>query len=248
MTKIEKSIIKTERFNNAYKAFLAKKTLKEYTRIIEQIDKNNLIISSKSKYLQVKAVLKKCNKIDLRMDYQLLDWNKREDRLKENVIDKLLTKEHFNNLLASFPKTDKGQELVFACKIAYHGGLRLSEVLSLTRKNFVIGSHVKITFKGKGSKSRIAYLPLNMKNLINAFNSFSINVNYIETTFRRSTNKVGLNCTFHSLRHSFASNLLHKNVKLNKIQQLLGHANISTTSIYLHCLDDVDENMVAMGY
>ena len=51
---------------------------------------------------------------------------------------------------------------------------------------------------------------------------------------------LGENCkiTFHSLRHSFASNLAIQEVPIFTISKLLGHANIATTQIYTHLAPD----------
>jgi len=42
--------------------------------------------------------------------------------------------------------------------------------------------------------------------------------------------------------------MLNNGVDIQKVSQLLGHSNISTTAIYLHCIDKVDDNMAKLGY
>ncbi|MHB8854293.1 MAG: tyrosine-type recombinase/integrase [Ignavibacteriaceae bacterium] len=67
---------------------------------------------------------------------------------------------------------------------------------------------------------------------------------YFSKRFKSACIKVGIDKSihFHSLRHSFASNLVQKGVSLYKIKELLGHSSITTTEIYSHLdLDSLRE-------
>ncbi|HCL99273.1 MAG TPA: recombinase XerC, partial [Fervidobacterium sp.] len=62
------------------------------------------------------------------------------------------------------------------------------------------------------------------------------------TVFRivkRAANRAGIMKDIHphTLRHSFATHLIMNNVNVKIVQELLGHSNLSTTSIYLHVAD-----------
>ena len=68
--------------------------------------------------------------------------------------------------------------------------------------------------------------------------------NYVSRKFKNACKAVGIDQSihFHSLRHSFASNLVQKGVPLYTIKELLGHSSISTTEIYSHLnLDSLRE-------
>jgi len=70
----------------------------------------------------------------------------------------------------------------------------------------------------------------------------------VEQAFTRIVKKLKIRTTFHGLRHSFATHMLERGISITKVQKLLGHADITTTAIYLHCTEEVDENMRALGY
>ncbi len=74
--------------------------------------------------------------------------------------------------------------------------------------------------------------------------------NYFSKEFKRACGKAGANKSihFHSLRHSFASNLAQKGVSLYIIKELLGHSSISTTEIYSHLnMDSLREAVEKLG-
>ena len=78
-------------------------------------------------------------------------------------------------------------------------------------------------------------------------NGFPFNRDYISRYFKKSVRKAGLTeeLHFHSLRHSFASNLAIRGVPIITIKELLGHSSIVTTQIYSH--SDIESLQKAVG-
>ncbi len=237
-----------EHFINLFQHSLSIPTLFKYVEILNLINENKLIIKSKSRHIQVRAVLNKCKKANIKIDYKLIDWNKKEDKTVKHIYDSIIKEDDLNKILSLCPKTNKGDELRLAIHISYHSGLRLSEVLNITQNNIRISSNIKLTFLGKCSKTRISYLPLYFKDLLCNFTSFTINIGYVENTFKRICEKLNLNYTFHSLRHSFATRILNNGININVLQQLLGHNSIKTTEIYLHMTKEMPYELKNIGY
>ena len=91
-------------------------------------------------------------------------------------------------------------------------------------------------------KARLEIVPVPIKklpalfvgNTIGAKRSWGrIQSNTYSRLFRAHTHTLGLDERAHSMRHTFATQLLENDVNLATIQQLLGHKNIETTTIYL---------------
>ena len=238
-----------EIFRDRYEGFLSRRTLEEYCSIVKLIKEGRLEVRSKSRYNQVKSVLRKCEKIGIKLDFEMPEWRKREKKTVKNIQDKLIDKDELKLILKNVPDTPKGKELKLAIEIAYYSGLRLSEVLSLEKDDITFDGSVRLLVMGKGSKARVTFMPLRYKELLTeVFEGFSINASYVKTTFKRVVDRLGIKSSFHGLRHSFATNLLRNNVKINRVQNYLGHSNIATTSVYLQCVEGVDEDMRALGY
>jgi integrase len=237
---------KWQRFQDYYRLSMSAKTLKEYSAIIKLIEEGRLQIKSKSRYLQTLAAIKKARGAGIEIDYKP-EWHKREKRRVKTVQDKLITQEQLKQILDHTPETSKGKELRFAIELSFYSGLRLSEVLNLKKSDIKYNESIKLSVKGKGT-GRIAFLPLNFKEKMAKFEGFTITLPYVEQAFTRIVDKLKIKTTFHGLRHSFATRMLERGVSITKVQKLLGHADITTTAIYLHCTEDVDENMRVLGY
>lgn len=133
--------------------------------------------------------------------------------------------------------------------LLYGCGLRISEALGLTSADYPLPSTLRI--KGKGDKTRIVpVLPaaqsavtdyvrlcphdLSSGPLFRGVRGGLLNPRHIQKMMEQSRLQLGLPATAtpHALRHSFATHLLEAGGDLRSIQELLGHASLSTTQAY----------------
>lgn len=141
-------------------------------------------------------------------------------------------------------------ELMYAC------GLRVSEAVDLKISDVELDAGI-LTCKGKGSKTRKvpvgasavewvkSYLALRRKkenieiqNLFVTSLGRPINRQIIFNFIKEYAEKIGLeDVSPHTLRHSFATHLVQNSADIRSVQQMLGHADISTTQIYTHITD-----------
>jgi integrase/recombinase XerC len=137
--------------------------------------------------------------------------------------------------------------------LLYGSGLRISEALSLKRKNVPLpGALDVIIVTGKGNKQRMVPVLPQVLTLIADYDALCpydtghdgamflgarggpLSPRIIQLAMARLRGALGLpdSATPHALRHSFATHLLARGGDLRAIQELLGHASLSTTQIY----------------
>ncbi|MCJ8332104.1 MAG: tyrosine recombinase [Lentisphaeria bacterium] len=165
---------------------------------------------------------------------------------------------------AALSSSKQSGDAIFAAKrdmaileVLYSGGLRINEAIDLDNKQV---DYYSGTFrvKGKGKKERLCMLG---KPAIRAVKKYDkerkrlgfgstrddgplflnqqgnrLTARSVQRNFKLYLNEAMLpgNLSPHALRHSFATHLLDAGADLRSVQEMLGHANLSTTQIYTH--------------
>ena len=145
-------------------------------------------------------------------------------------LPKAIKPDEFQKLISRVPPNDKQAKVSFL--LSYTTGMRLAEVLAVTPENIKENS-IEV-WDGKGGKDRIVPKPKGWRKEYEKFLPIKKTSRSLQRNFKTASKKAGLPdfYTFHSLRHGFAIRLIEQGVPLNQVQALLGHSNISTTSIY----------------
>ncbi|MFT0890887.1 site-specific tyrosine recombinase XerD [Pseudochelatococcus sp. G4_1912] len=186
-------------------------------------------------------------------------------------VDRLLTEAHAGINDETLPLAKRLMRARMAClmEVLYATGLRVSELIALpitaarTRERFLI-------VRGKGDKERLVpltdaareaartFLMLREAAANNReshsqwlFPADSASGHLTRQAFARDLKDLAIQAGLspervspHVLRHAFASHLLHNGADLRVVQELLGHADIATTQIYTHILDERMKAMV----
>ena len=183
---------------------------------------------------------------------ELIEMPRRDQRLPE-----VLTVEEIDRLVAAVDlSTDEGHRNRAILEMLYGSGLRVSELVNL-RLSDMYRQEGYMLIHGKGSKERLvpispeaekwftywmqdrSHLDIAPDQTDYAFlnrRGHQLTRVMIFTIIRRLADKAGIKKTIspHTLRHSFATHLLHNGADLRIIQQLLGHESVTTTEIYTH--------------
>ncbi len=148
-------------------------------------------------------------------------------------------------------------------ELFFSTGLRLSELCSLPRELDL--NKDEFSIRGKGEKVRVVFLSDRAKDAIRAYlkkrvdmdealfvriespagrdsaksDTLRLTPRSVERIVKHYATKAGIskNVTPHTIRHSFATDLLSNGADIRSVQMMLGHANIATTQIYTHVTD-----------
>jgi len=200
----------------------------------------------------------------VKRDVQTLAPEKIElSKLPKRTVE-FLNKEEIERLLDGCNLEDfKGLRLRAILEVLFSTGLRVSELVSLNRAEVNLEKR-EFRVVGKGGKPRIVFLSekavfflekylakrsdnfkalfINIKNnskkegLDAKGESRRLSSVSVEEMVRRQSIGVGIvkKVTPHTLRHSFATNILQNGADLRSVQEMLGHSSITTTQIYTH--------------
>jgi site-specific recombinase XerD len=176
---------------------------------------------------------------------------------------KFLTLEQLARLLESpDPKTMIGLRDKAILETLFSTGLRVAELAALNRDQLRIKDNtadIETSIIGKGSKIRTVYFSTRSIQALRSYlnerkdmddalfinyrrgaqkgsTSRRLTVKSLEDIVKKYVKIAGLPvmATPHTLRHSFATDLLNQGVDLRTVQEFLGHSNIATTQIYTH--------------
>jgi integrase/recombinase XerD len=249
---------KLARWKDVELAHLTRYLLNEQARPLEgQAEKRKGNLSTSSLYLQIaalRAFFKFCE-AERHLPVNVAENLSLPKRWKR--LPKTLSDEEIRQLLTPLqPETPESLCDQAILEVAYASGLRLAELRGLRLEWLHLESGY-LTVIGKGNKERVVpvgshaiaaierYLAAGRPKLVRAKSPGVLFLSRrgtgcsAPTMWRRIKARVrhagiARNVTPHMLRHSFATHLLEHGADLRVIQELLGHASISTTELYTH--------------
>lgn len=181
---------------------------------------------------------------------------------KEKRLPNFINYSEYMSLLATVEKEEneflKARNLLLL-EILFDTGLRVSEAVNIEINN-VNKKEQSIKVLGKGNKERIVYYGDYAKNYLEDYLNLRRNINivdkdylFLNKNYTRLTRRgveylisdiskkalLRQKISPHTLRHSFATEMLNNGCDIRSVQELLGHKSLSTTGIYTHVTNEV---------
>lgn len=181
---------------------------------------------------------------------------------KEKRLPNFINYSEYISLLAIVEKEEneflKARNLLLL-EILFDTGLRVSEAVNIEINN-INKKEQSIKVLGKGNKERIVYYGDYAKNYLEDYLNLRRNINivdkdylFLNKNYTRLTRRgveylisdiskkalLRQKISPHTLRHSFATEMLNNGCDIRSVQELLGHKSLSTTGIYTHVTNEV---------
>lgn len=180
---------------------------------------------------------------------------------------KFLSAEQLERLLRAPNRSSQlGKRDRALLEFLFSTGLRVSELVSIDRNQLNLKTG-ELSVVGKGGKARLVFISDRAKETLKIYlaargdaykplfirfrgprvdpaevndDSFRLSVRSIERLVGKYILRAGItvDATPHTLRHSFATDLLRGGADLREVQEMLGHANVATTQIYTHVTNE----------
>jgi len=204
----------------------------------------------------------------------LVSYNPTENlppiRKRKSDLNKPVPAESVIKLLKSFDRTTwLGMRNFIIVSILWTLGLRVNELVTLKRKDLNLDYDPEkkigtLLIHGKGRKERTLFIVDKLythlahylshrkfpkqknKPLILSRNNTSISTRRVEQIIQDAVIKAGITerITPHVLRHTFATEMYHRNVPLEAIKDMLGHESITETSLYIHISEILKQDIL----
>jgi integrase/recombinase XerD len=241
---------------NRFKKYYEGKDLKELKEedVLDYLKKNFLDLNFNAASVNVnRAAIKYYYLVNFNIDFNktLLPSCKIKNRFPI-----LLTKKEVVNIINSESNLKHKLWII----LGYGSGLRITEVASLKVSDILSNEH-KLRIIGKGNKERYAPLPDYTLKLLRLYwiqNKSRITNDYlfpgifkktkkshissytVQEAFQKikKNNNLDNSITFHTFRHSFATEYIKSGGDIWELRSLLGHSSINSTMVYLHMAED----------
>lgn len=177
----------------------------------------------------------------------------------EKKLPKYLTINEVESMLNAPDMSDKiGIRDAFILELLYVSGIRVSELVNI-KINDIETSERRIKILGKGSKERYVLYGSRCQELLSKYNKVrseflkypndylllsltgrKLNPREVRNIINRIKVKAGVDIPIspHTFRHTFATHMLNEGADIRTVQELLGHENLSTTTIYTHLTNE----------
>jgi len=164
---------------------------------------------------------------------------KKGSKVKAKPLPIEVTKEEFSAIQKTIQFKPNKRKYFMANLLAWGSGLRISEVCHLKKNDFDFKEDSIRIKMGKNSKDRIVAIPKGFKEKHLVHIPIGVQPRALQKEFIKACEISGVKkkkpkVHFHSLRHGFATECLRSGMNLDDIRGLLGHADLSTTAIYLN--------------